>query len=135
MSKQGSKSPAFSLVVRPFSSRFTVKVSTWSYRRREQIKFPTPCMEFLYNWIARFLHRDFITHTIRLSSCYRKEHCEDRNPHTSHRKRILILPHTGKGLEFPLSPVLLDLFLGCPSQCFHCNSQQKLSLFHCSNSY
>lgn len=30
ISKQGSKSPALSLVVRPFSNRFTVKVSTWS---------------------------------------------------------------------------------------------------------
>lgn len=64
ISKQGSKSPALSLVARPFSNRFTVKVSTWSCGKREQIMFPNPCIDLFNNTGWRDSHsRHHNSHT------------------------------------------------------------------------
>lgn len=67
--------------------------------------------------------RDTTTHTLHLSSYYRKK--------ITGRMRIHVLA-TGRGplslyilsggLESPLSPVLLLVFLGCTDWHFHCHS-------------
>lgn len=74
ISKQGSKSPALSLGVRPFSNRFTVKVSTWSWKKRECIMLPHFCTDLFNHTGWGHSHtRDITSHTLHLSSHYRKE--------------------------------------------------------------